>query len=210
MTSTVDSGAPAPRVSLKRHIAAAARILNDGPQPLGLMGERLSKAVATIAGCAMHDPALHFTGLSFDGVLGREEWLAPYSDASDVTRRVRLIPEDTWITRWAPGQTHQAPFRPLAKNGPVAIYIHSGALQVSDGFSVDGEKPPMAGRMVLTAGSRFEATKPGTWLALCPLVETTMTVIGMKPSYDLVTTHARVLQQTLVCFIARSIADNLK
>lgn len=207
--STPDDGNPA-RPSLKKCIASAARLLNKGAQPLGLMGERLSKAIATIAGCAMHDANLHFTGLAFDGALGREEWMAPYSDFSDVTHRVRLVPDDTWVTRWSPGVPHQAPFKPYPKSGPVVIYVHEGELQIGVGYSSDGEKPPMASRQVLGPGSRFEAVNPGTWLALCPLTEVTMTVIGLRPAYDHNATSAKVLQQTLMRHVALSIADSLK
>lgn len=206
-----DTAEGASRPSLKKYVSSAARLLNKSPQPLGLMGDRLSKAVATMAGCAMHDANLHFTGLSFEGPLGREEWVAPYNDHSEeISRRVRLVPSDTWLTRWMAGTTHQAPFKPYPKHGPVVLYVHDGYLQVSCGYSADGEKPPMTSRQVLGPNSRFEAANPGGWIAFCPLTDVTMTTIGLQPNYDMTTTAARVLPQTLIRYIAQQAADSIK
>lgn len=198
------------RPSLKRYIGAATRVVNKGARPTGLMGERLNKAVATFIGCAMHDPTLHFAGLAFEGALGHEDWLAAYNDASDVGRRVRYLPDDTWLTRWAPGPAHQAAFAPRSKHGPVVIYVHEGYLQVHVGYSGDGEKPIVASRMVLGPGSRFEAANPGAWTALCPLTDVTMTTIGLSPSYDINVTAARVVQQTVIKSLAANLAASVQ
>lgn len=210
LEETDDAPRPTSRTSLKMHTATALRILRRSAQPIGLMGERLSKAIACIAGCAWHDPLLHFHGLGFDGELGREEWLAPYNDASDVSHRVRLLPQDTWLTRWAPAPSHQARFRPIAETGPIVIAVHEGDLQVNTGYSHDGNKPPMCSRTLLSPGSRFEAVNPGSWVALCPITEVTMTIIGLHPAYDQTVTVARALPQNLVRAVTLRVADNLK
>lgn len=198
------------RPGLKKYLGAATRVLNRGVRPMGLMGERLNKAIATFVGCAMHDPTLHLAGLSFDGPLGREDWIAAWSDASDIARRTRYLPDDTWLTRWAPGPTHQAPFLPRSKHGPIVLYVHEGTLQVAVGYSSDGEKPAVAARMVLGPGARFEAANPGTWTALCPLEEVTMTVIGLQPEYDLNVVQARVVTQNALKALAANLASSVQ
>ena len=54
----IEEAPPAPRTRAKlaTHIKNAARILKSQVEPLGLFGERLTKAIATLAGCATHDP----------------------------------------------------------------------------------------------------------------------------------------------------------
>lgn len=205
-----DERPPTSRTSLKMHTSTALRILKRSVQPIGLMGDRMTKAIACIAGCAWHDPLLHFHGLGFDGELGREEWLAPYNDASDVTHRVRLLPQDTWLTRWAAAPSHQARFRAVAETGPIVIAVHDGGLQIGTGYSHDGNKPPMASRAVFSAGSRFEAVTPGAWVAICPLTEVTMTISGLHPAYDQTVTLARALPQNLITAVTLRVADNLR
>lgn len=209
----IEEAAPAARPSrakLSTHIKNAARILKSQVEPLGLFGERLTKAIATLAGCATHDPVLHFHGLGIDNTAGQqEEWLSPYSDASDLERRVRLLPVDTWLTRWPVGVSHQTPFKPRLHDGPLVLYVHEGALQVSVGYSHDGERPPVVSRSVYPAGSRFEAVTPGAWVALCPLTPVVMTISGVRPIYDASITPARVLPQNLTKFLAMKVADSL-
>ncbi len=188
------------KMSLRACLDAAARPFKGEKLP-GIMGPRLTSAVTTHVGCAMHSPNDHFHPIAFDGRDCREEWLKAYETVDPNNGPANpLTAQDVYLVRLGNCEPSKATFRPL--EGAVTMYVHSGAAHLMVGHSADGTRPPFTARVVLSRGSRFELVQPGTWWALAPIGSAVVTIVGMRPVYDKTVDDVRGLPPVAIKNIA--------
>lgn len=84
-------------------------------------------------------------------------------------------PVRVFLHRIHPCEREQALFHPHP--WPSAMRVLSGSYEMALGYGAGMDEPPMAARVVLTAGSSYEMNDPQSWHAVRPLGEPSLSLM---------------------------------